>query len=308
MRILVVGAGATGGYFGGLLARAGRDVAFLVRPARAASLRAGGLQVLSPHGDFSVTPRLVAAGEIDRPFDVVLLAVKAYSLDAALGDLAPAIGPETMIVPALNGMRHMDVIAGRFGARALLGGVCNVSTKLDEAGRIVQLAQFHGLSYGEVDGSPSERGERLHQTMQNAGFNARLSQTIMRDMWEKWLMLSSLGAICCLLRGPIGEIEATPGGADLALRMLDEVVAIVRAAGVAPQDAFVERVRETLTEKGSPFGPSMYRDLCQGYRVEADQIVGDLLGRGRRAGLDTPLLAAAYANLSIYQNRREALG
>jgi 2-dehydropantoate 2-reductase len=178
MRLLVVGAGSTGGYFGGRLAQAGRDVTFLVRPRRASQLRESGLQIVSPHGNVTVRPKLVTANEIEAPYDAVLLGVKAYSLDAAIDDFAAAVGPETTIIPTLNGMRHIEILEERFGKEPVAGGVCKVAATIDPDGRIVQLAQFQELAYGERDGSVSQRMERLHAFMQGAGFDARLSHSI----------------------------------------------------------------------------------------------------------------------------------
>jgi 2-dehydropantoate 2-reductase len=306
MRLLVVGAGSTGGYFGGRLAEAGRDVTFLVRPARAAALRADGLQIVSPHGDVTLRPKIVTADEIRDPYDAVLVTVKAYSLEAALNDLAPAVGPDTMILPVLNGMKHVDVIKARFGEKALVGCVCKVATIVDEQGRIVQLNKLQRLSYGEMDGSPSRRTQALDELMQGAGFEARLSSAIVREMWEKWILLAALGGITGLMRGNIGEIEAAPEGTNFALAFLDEVVSVVSAVGVRPDDAYLADARTLVTEKGSPQTSSMYRDLQKGAPVEVDQILGDLLARARKANISTPLLAAAYTNLSIYQNRVSA--
>ena len=303
MRLLVVGAGSTGGYFGGRLAKAGRDVTFLVRRNRAENIRANGLNIISPHGDFSVAPKLVMAEELDSTFDAVLLTVKAFSLAAALDDVAPAIGPETMILPVLNGMRHMDVLAERFGKKAVLGGVCKIPATLDGEGRVVQLGTFHDLVYGELDGSLSRRVRVLDDFMQGAGFDARLSQAITREMWEKWIMLASLGAITCLMRGNVGQIEAAPGGLDFIRGVLDEVVAIVRAVGEPPSEAVLASAEAMLTTKGSPLTASMYRDMQQGGAIEADQILGDLVARGRKAGLSMPLLSTAYANLWVYQQQ-----
>ena len=159
MRLLVVGAGSTGGYFGGRLAEAGRDVTFLVRPRRAAQLQERGLQIVSPHDDVTVRPKLVTPDDIDAPYDAVLLAVKAYSLDAAIADFTAAVGPETTIIPMLNGMRHIDILEERFGREVVAGGVCKVAATIDAEGRIVQLAQFQELAYGERDGSVSRRIE-----------------------------------------------------------------------------------------------------------------------------------------------------
>ena len=301
MRILVVGAGSTGGYFGGRLAQAGRDVTFLVRPARAERLRADGLRIVSPHGDVTLAPRLVTAGNIDAPYDAVLLTVKAFSLDAALDDLAPSVGPETMILPVLNGMKHVDALIARFGPRAVVGCVCKVATMMDGQGRIVQLNKLHDLAYGEMSGSTSPRTHALDEVMQGAGFDASLSPTILRQMWEKWSLLATLGGITCLMRGTIGEVEAAPGGRDLALGLLAEVCSVVTAVGVAPSPAFVTATEAAVTQQGSPLTSSMYRDLQRGSAVEADQIIGDLLIRGRDAGISTPLLAAAFVHLSVYQ-------
>lgn len=303
MRILVVGAGSTGGYFGGRLAEAGRDVTFLVRPARAAALKANGLKIMSPHGDVSLTPKLVTAGEISGPYDAILLTVKAYALNAALADLAPAVGSDTMILPVLNGMKHVDMIKARFGEKALVGCVCKVATTVDEQGRIVQLNKLQRLAYGEMNGSSSLRTDTLDRTMQGAGFDARLSATIAREMWEKWILLSSFGGITCLMRGTIGEVEAAPGGADFALRFFEEVVSVVSAVGERPSAEFLSETRPQVTQKSSPQASSMYRDLQRGAPIEADQIIGDLLARARQASIETPLLAAAYTHLSVYQNR-----
>lgn len=303
MRLLVVGAGSTGGYFGGRLVQAGRDVTFLVRPRRAAQLRAHGLQIVSPHGDVTLTPQLVTAAELTASYDAVLLTVKAFSLESALQDLAPAVGPETMILPVLNGMKHMDIIGARYGSAAVVGCACIVAATIDESGRIVQLTQSHDLSYGEIDGRPSARMRSLDAFMQGAGFSARLSPTIEREMWEKWILLASLGGMTCLMRGNIGEIEAAPGGGEFGRRFLEEVVTVVRSVGKAPSEPFLATAGAVLTATGSALTSSMYRDLQKGSPIEADQIIGDLLARAREANLATPLLATAYTHLSIYQSR-----
>ncbi|MGO9418020.1 2-dehydropantoate 2-reductase [Roseiarcus sp.] len=304
MRLLIVGAGATGGYFGARLAEAGRDVTFLVRQGRADQLRRDGLRVLSPHGNLALKPRLLVTGEPTEPFDVVVLAVKAFGLQRALDHFAPAVGRHTMILPFLNGMRHIDLLVERFGEAPVLGGVCVVATTLDRVGRIVQLTGgAQSLTYGERDGARSERVCALDEHLQGAGFDARLSTVILQDMWEKWVMLASAGVATCLLRGTIGEIESTEGGADLTLRCVSETTAIAEASGHPPRDAFVAGVRALLTAKGSNVSTSMYRDMQNGLPVEVEHVLGDLLRRGRELGLDTPLLEAATVKLRIYQSR-----
>ncbi|WP_454813579.1 2-dehydropantoate 2-reductase [Labrys neptuniae] len=303
MRILVVGAGATGGYFGGRLMQAGRDVTFLVRPARAEKLRTEGLRIVSPFGNADLAPKLVTTGSISAPYDLVLLTVKAYGLEAALDDIAPAVASETMILPVLNGMRHVDLIKAHFGEKALLGGVCLIAATIDDEDRIVQFTPMHNLIYGEMSGERSERVEAVDATMQGAGFNAKLSDDIERDMWGKWITLASLGGICCLMRGSVGEIEAAPGGRAFVQRFFDEVVGVVKAVGKLPGEPILNMALSMLTQKDSAMASSMYRDLQKRAPIEADQIIGDLLARAQEAGMETPLLSAAYTNLAIYQAR-----
>jgi 2-dehydropantoate 2-reductase len=306
MRILMVGAGAVGGYFGGRLAEAGRDVTFLVHARRAEKIRSDGLRILSPHGDLTLHPKTIQAKDLTAAYDVILLSVKAYALEAAINDFAPGLGAETMILPVLNGMRHIELLTSRFGERSVIGGVCIVAAEMDKDDRIVQLADAQQLTYGERDGGTSERMNALDETMQNAGFDARLSENITQEMWQKWVQLASIGAVTCLLRGNIGEIEAVPGGADLSLKILGECSAIATACGYAPGDDFLTRIRAAMTTPGSQLTSSMYRDLVNGNRVEVDQILGDLLTPARNLGIAAPLIDAAFVNLSIYQNRLAA--
>ena len=262
MRILVVGAGAVGGYFGGRLIQAGRDVTFLVRPKQAEQIQSYGLRILSPmHGDFTARPRVITVGQIASPYDVILLSVKSYDLAAAIDDFAPAVGPQTVITPVLNGMLHMDVLTQRFGKDAVLGGVCFVATHVDAQGRIVQLADFQSLTYGELDGKKTSRIEAVHQTFQGAGFDTAISGDILREMWEKWVWLASVGAITCLLRGNIGEIAAVPGGAELSLSALRECASIAGACSYPMSEAFLAERSSQLTATGSSLTSSMYRDL-----------------------------------------------
>jgi 2-dehydropantoate 2-reductase len=303
LRILIVGAGAVGGYFGGRLAQAGRDVTFLVRPARAKQLSQDGLRIISPHGDAVLSPKLISADKIDAPYDIIFLSVKAYALEAAMNDFAAAVGPETMIFPVLNGMRHIDILTKRFGEHAVIGGVCLVAAEIDHQGRIVQLADFQRLVYGERNGENTPRLKALDATLQGAGFDARLSPEIMQAMWEKWVQLASLGAITCLMRGTIGEIVAAPGGAELSIDVLNESVAVAMACGQKPSEKVLSRHAAAMTTPGSSLSSSMYRDLRNGAPVEADQILGDFIERGSASGVTTPLLKAAFVNLRVYQDR-----
>jgi 2-dehydropantoate 2-reductase len=305
MRILIVGAGAVGGYFGGRLLAARRDVTFLARSNRVRELKTKGLQIVSQHGDLLLHPSVISADQILGPYDLILLSVKSYSLASAMDDFAPAVGAGTMILPVLNGMRHIELLADRFGRNSVLGGVCRVATEIDEQGRIHQLAAFQSLAYGEIDGARTPRIEALDANLRGAGFDASISDHIMQDMWQKWVQLATLGAINSLLRGSTGQIVAIPGGADLSLSILSECAGITKACGYSQTGVFLAEQKTILTTKGSSLTSSMYRDLKRGLPVEADTIVGDLLRRGQELGLTIPLLEAAFVNLSVYQQERE---
>lgn len=305
MRILVVGAGATGGYFGGRLLESGQDVTFLVRAGRAASLARNGLVIRSAKGDVTLSsPPTVQAGHLSEPFDLILLSCKAYHLAQVIEDIAPAVGPDTMILPLLNGMRHLDLLDARFGPAHVLGGQCVIAATLSAEGVVHHLNQSHSLTYGERDGSRSERVERIAQSMANANFEPRLSTTILQDMWDKWVFLASLAGITCLMRAPVGDIVAAPGGLPAILGLLDDCRRVAEANEHAPSDAVLARARGVLTEAGSSLSASMMRDLEQGGAIEADHVVGDLLARARPADAALPMLRVAYAHLKAYESRR----
>jgi 2-dehydropantoate 2-reductase len=304
MRMLVVGAGATGGFFGTRLVQAGRDVTFLVRPQRAAKLRERGLRVKSPQGEAVVQPKLVVAGEIDGKYEAVLVTVKSFTLEAAIEDFAPAVGEGTIILPVLNGMRHMDRLAARFGHNAVGGCAAKVAAVLDDEGCIVQLAPFQDIAYGEMDGARSSRIMAVDEFMRGARFEARLSANIALEMWEKWALLATLGGVTCLMRGNLGEIEAATGGGEFLMRFFEEVASVIGAVGMPLDAAFLAQTRALLAAaKGSSLTSSLYRDLIGHRPIEADQILGDLLVRAGVASLSTPLLAAAYTHLCVYQRR-----
>jgi 2-dehydropantoate 2-reductase len=302
MKILVVGAGAVGGYFGARLAQAGRDVTLLVRPARAQKLQKDGLVILSPHGDLTLKPQTITSNEIRHHYDVILVSVKAQALDQAIKDLTPAVGPDTMIYPVLNGMRHMETLARAFGEQALLGGVCMVSTDLDDQGRIVQITPMQKLVYGERSGAITPRIQALDKAFHNAGFDTELSANITQAMWDKWVIIASLGLVTCLLGGPIGEINAVPDGKQTVLQALDECAAIATACGFPTPLPLLENLRKQATDKDSKFTSSMFRDLQKGAPVEVDTILGDLVEQGHAHHMEAPLLQSGCVRLRVYQN------
>jgi 2-dehydropantoate 2-reductase len=305
MRILVVGAGAIGGYFGGRMLQAGRDVTFLVRPKRAAELASAGLVIKSPNGDATLTaPPTVQADKLDKTFDVVLLSCKAFDLEDAIDSFAPAVGPKTAIIPLLNGMRHLDMLDRKFGHEHVLGGLCAIAVTLNEQREIVQLTPMQSLGFGERDGKVSARVRAIEEVMSSGKFGAAASQQVIQDMWEKWVFLASLAASTCTMRASVGHILAAPGGKDFILTILGECSAVATAAGHAPAGPFSGRARSMLTTEGSQLTASMFRDIKAGARVEADHVIGDLIARGDAAKVALPKLRIAYTHLKAYENQR----
>ena len=303
MRILVVGAGAIGGYFGGRLLQAGRDVTFLVRPRRAEQLARDGLSIRSPAGDVDQPVPTVLADDLRQPFDLILLSCKAYDLEDAMRSFAPAVGPATAILPLLNGMRHLDLLEERFGARAVLGGWCAISTTLDSEGRVLHLSDMQSLSFGERDGATTERVQAIAEAFAGAKFTPLLTDTILQGMWEKWVFIAAAASITCLMRATVGDIVAA-GAVDLATSTLEECAAIAKRQGYPPSAAAMQRNRAMLTAAGSGFTASMLRDVEQNARTEVDHVIGDLVRRGDAAADSRALLRVAYAHLMAYEVRR----
>jgi 2-dehydropantoate 2-reductase len=306
MRILVVGAGAIGGYFGGRLLQAGRDVTFLVRPKRAAELARDGLVIKSPNGDVTLkNPPTVQADRLNEKFDVVLLSCKAFDLDDAIKSFAPAVGPQTAIIPLLNGMRHLDVLDEKFGKDRVLGGLCGIAVTLDEHRHVVQLTPvFQSLTFGERDGTLSSRVRAIAETFAPGNIGSQASESIVQDMWEKWVLLATIASSTSLMRAPVGHILAAPGGRDFMLGVRDECSAVAKAADYAPREALLTRLTGMLTTEGSPLTASMYRDIKAGARVEADHIVGDMIARADAAKVPVPKLRTAYTHLKAYEQQR----
>jgi 2-dehydropantoate 2-reductase len=305
MRILVVGAGAIGGYFGGRLLQAGQDITFLVRPKRAAELASAGLVIRSPAGDVTLkNPPTVQADKLSEKFDVVLLSCKAFDLEDAIKSFTPAVGPNTSIIPLLNGMSHLDVLDRKFGKERVLGGLCAIAVTLNEKREVAQLGPMQSLGFGERDGKMSDRVKAIAEVFAKGNCGAAPSEHVMQDMWEKWVFLASLAASTCLMRTSVGNILAATGGKDFLLGMLDECSAVSTAEGFAPGGPFFQRTRGLLTTVESPMTASMFRDIKAGLPVEADHVIGDLVARADAAKIPVPKLRTAYTHLKAYEKQR----
>ncbi|MCP1204991.1 ketopantoate reductase family protein [Pantoea sp. B550] len=304
MRILMAGAGATGGYFGARLAQAGQDVTFLVRERRYQQLQNNGLVLQTPQGTETLQPQLTQVSTLTGHYDLIIVTVKSFALEQVMEDIAPAVGPDTLIMPILNGMRHIATLQQRFGEDKVIGGLCKINATLGEQGEIIQMTPLHQIFYGALDGNNDERLQRVDAALRDCQVDTLFSDNIMDELWEKWLLLSTLGAVCCLARGDTRQILTSRGGEALLQGIFTEILSVITAEGYQPRPAVTARIFELLNNPATPMTSSMYRDLTQGYDIEADQIIGDLLLRAKRNGLATPLLNAVDVNLQVYLQQR----
>ena len=305
MRILVLGAGGIGGYYGARIHDAGGDVTFLVRPARAAQLRENGLKVFSPFGDLQITPKVVTKDELNETFDVIVLSCKAYDLESAVESIAPAVGEQSVILPLLNGVAHIETLAARFGAERVLGGVAIISVVLTPTGEIKHLAKLHRLIAGSLTQPPSKWLEPLAQLLSISNFEFVLSGSVEQNLWDKIVFLSTLAGSTCTMRASIGDIMETLAGEAFVVGMLTEGAKIAEVSGHALSEAQFAAYGKQLTERGSPLMASMLRDIERHGPTEADHILGDLAGRAHAKGIEAPLLGIAYSHLQAYALRRK---
>lgn len=300
MRILVLGAGAIGGYFGARLVESGADVTFLVRPARAAVLARDGLVVHSARGDFRRPVRTLTAP--DAPFDLVILSAKSYDMDSAIDAIRPAVGASTRVLPLLNGLAHLDALDDAFGSGRVLGGLCHISVTLEPDGAIRQFGALERLAFGDRTGAPVR--EDISNALRALGEHVVERPDVVDAMWDKFAFIAALAGGTCLMRDAVGAIVATADGAVLMTRLHDECRAVAAASGHAPGPEAVANARAILTAAGSPLKASMLRDLERGARTECEHILGDLRRRAAAFGLDVPLLSAALAHLRVYEAAR----
>lgn len=298
-KLLFLGAGGVGGYFGARLIQAGVDVSFLVRPARAAQLSAHGLNVISPHGHVRLPVRCVTRETVRPDYDLVVLAPKAYDLDDALDAIEPAMGGQTFVLPLLNGLRHLDVLEARYGSERALGGIAHIVSTLSPDGSVQQMHPIQIITAGGRHPTTRQAAADFVALCGSATFDAVLSQDIVSDLWDKWAFLATLAAVTTLTQGSIGQVMNTLHGEALLRRVYAEGLAVAQRDGASISESSQARALQMLTQRGSDVTASMLRDLQGGLRTEHDHVLGDLVRRGQQHGVDTPLLAMAHCHLQV---------
>jgi 2-dehydropantoate 2-reductase len=304
MRVLVLGAGAVGGYFGGRMAEKGMDVTFLVRPARAALLAREGLRIASPAGNVRLAVRTVTQEAVRPEYDLVIVTAKAYDLAGAIKAVAPAIGARCAVLPLLNGMSHLEALDTRFGRERVLGGVAYIAATLAADGEVRHLNNFHRMVFGERADSQKPLCDALAAALAGVKFDFEHLADIEQAMWDKWVLLATLAGITCLMRAAVGDIAATASGEKLTLQLLAECAAVARAEGRPTPETALQGYRALLTRRGSDFTASMLRDIEAGGPTEGEHILGALLAAARRHRLETPMLEIAATHLEAYAARR----
>jgi 2-dehydropantoate 2-reductase len=306
-RILVLGVGGTGGYFGGRLAESGADVTFLVREGRRKSLSGQGLRIESPYGDARIAAKTVVESELAPIYEAVILTCKAYDLDTAVAAIAPAVAPTGYVLPFLNGIAHIDVLNEKFGRHHVLGGTAKIQATITPNGAIRQFNDWRALTFGEQSGEMTERVRALAALFETAkGVEVFAVTDIVQRMWEKLVHLSTAAAMTCLMRANVGEIVRTPHGRELFLDQLRCGAAIAAANGHAPSAAFMKSWEEMFSQPDSQYSTSMLRDIERGGQTEVEHILGFMLDKAKEAQIPCNTLLLAYTNVMAFEQRRAA--
>jgi 2-dehydropantoate 2-reductase len=304
MRILVVGAGAVGGYFGGRLLEKGKDVTFLVREKRSKQLAEHGLRIESVNGNATLHPKTISTKNGENPFDLVILSTKAYHLDSVLNDITPFVCPSTILLPLLNGISHIEVLKDRFGQKNVIGGLCFIESTLNEAGTVQQTSSFHDLVFGELNGVKTERITRIEEAFSGTEAIFRLSNNIMKELWHKYLFITAFSGVTTLTRSPIGPIVEADGGLELIRSLGKELCCVARSIDAPIATEYEEILTTRISQMGYEMKSSMQRDMEKGLPAEADHLQGYLYQIAKEKQMNVPLLEMIYTNLKVYEVNR----
>ncbi|UCG23339.1 MAG: 2-dehydropantoate 2-reductase [Chloroflexota bacterium] len=298
MKIVVVGSGGVGGYFGGRLARADQDVTFIARGDHLAALLAHGLTVQSVHGDFRVSP-VSATDRMEEPgpADLVLVCVKDYQLEDALAGIGALVGPETIVLPLMNGIRASERLVELFGRQKALGGLCRVISFIAAPGVVKQSSPFQSITFGEWDGRRTPRSEAILSILQRAGLTAELSTDIKAAMWTKFLFITAYSGLASVVRLPAGAIKSSPETMAMLQSCMAEIEAVARAKGVALERAVVAEAMAFIRAMPDETTASMQRDVAAGRLFELEAMTGSVVRYGREASVPTPVNGFIYAAL-----------
>lgn len=305
MKFLILGAGALGGYYGGLLLKGGANVTFLARPKTAARLKKNGLKMRLENENFQTPVKVITADKTDTKYDVIILTCKSYDLQEAIEVITPALGTQSAVLPILNGINHIDILQDRFGPNRLLGGVTQFLVNQADDGTILPTSHGSGgqkTYFGEIVGGTSERSRAILNVMRKTMPDVELSEEILKELWNKFSGAASSFAVASLLQVRAGKVAATSAGQNVVSTIFDECAAICEAEGYPPP-AFLRKVlvHDLWGKQNSDYGPSLLADIENMRPTEGVDIVGDLVSRGKKHKVHTPLLEAALCRLQLYE-------
>ena len=303
MKILIVGAGAIGGYFGGRLLEKGEDVTFLVREKRKKKLEETGLEIKSVNGDCSLKPKLITKENTEEQYDVVLISTKSYQLAGAIEDVRPFVGKETMVLPLLNGISHLDELVAAFGEEVVIGGLCFIETTLDEKGTIVQTSPINQLVFGERSGEETERIKKLKAAFDGTKAEFVLSGNINQDMWHKYLFITAMSGITTMMESPIGPIRELETGQRTIAAFIEELAAIMFEIGAPIKETIAKEQVDKINAMGAGMKSSMQRDVEKSQPIEADHLQGFLLEKAKEHHIAVPILETIYTKLALYNDK-----
>lgn len=303
MKIVVMGTGGVGGYFGARLAAAGQDVGFVARGRHLQAIRANGLKIISELGNVTIEPAQASDDPADFGIaDIVLFCVKAYDTETAAELIRPVVGPDTGVIPFLNGIGHMEILERVLGPGHVIGGVANISALIEAPGVVRHFATMQILRVGEMDDSASPRILAFRAACEAAGIEVPVPASIERELWQKVVMICTLAGANCLTRMPLGICRADPATRALMQSLASEVVAVARATKVSLPDDQVDRTMAVMDMLPEAMKASILAALERGEKLEASALNGAIDTLGAAHGIDTPMNRAVYAALSPHEN------
>lgn len=298
MKIAIMGTGGVGGYYGGLLAQQGQDVTFIARGAHLKAIQTNGLQVKSIFGDFHINPAQATDDPaMVGPVDLVLFCTKAYALDKAALQAKPLVGPDTAVLPLLNGIDASERIGAVVGMEHMLGGTTQVSSAIEAPGVIKQVSQFRRIAFGELDGSVSERVTSIEAALKETGITVEVSTNIYKALWTKLVFISAASGLGSLTRLPMGEYRSVPETHTMIASLMREVEAVARAHGVELDEDVVQKSLDFIDNAAPTIRASMQLDVAAGRKSEIEALIGVIGRKGREKGVFTPIADLIYASL-----------
>lgn len=302
MKVLVVGAGAVGGYFGARLVEKGVDVTFLVREARQKKLNEEGLIVQSIHGNIHIQkPKTILSSDSSNHYDIILISTKAYHFMKAIDDIKSFTSNETVIIPMLNGIKHLDTLKKEFDINQIVGGLCFIESTVDLEGRIIQSSPTHEFVFGELSEADTERIIKIAELFSGTKATIRKSNKVLTDMWHKYMYISGFSGITSLFRSSIGPILESEYGLEIIEKLYAEIGAIMRAAN-APIAHNIEQIQLNLVKKMDyTMKSSLQRDMEKMQQIEGNHLHGYLLQLAKEHQIPAPYLKMVFANLETYE-------